>query len=213
MNGGVSATVPPRAHVGHASYARSGQKAAIRTVSPVRFQLNSAGSESGTSAPGVLEAALLSHSWKRVPHAQPTLELTFAVDTSFIKDIPKFSGRMFVEWLDDFESRASLAGLEESRMKSALLLSLEPEVFTTIKSLIYPARPQEASVTYSRLVDLMNARYNSSGGVHLSRQKILAIKQTLGQDFLQFCAQLLMAMEACGYHMDAREGLLIGQLL
>ena len=95
----------------------SNHAAVTRMVAPLRFQTNSMKSEGNTSAPGVLEAALLSHSGTRVQHFQPVVEHAYSADTSFIKEVPKFEGKLFTEWLDDFESRASLAGLEEFRMK------------------------------------------------------------------------------------------------
>ena len=125
----------------------------------------------------------MSNSGVRVPPALPNPGRYISFDTTFIRDVPKFGVNSdFVNWLDKFESRCNLVGLKSPVLRPALILSLESEVFGVIKSLINPAKPQDISVIYSRLLDLLRARYHSSGGVHLASQRFLATKEAPGQD-------------------------------
>ena len=130
----------------------------------------------------------------------------------FFSTINKLQGTSnFPAWQSEFELKCIISAIPRSNWKNALLLSISDELLSFVRVAI--KRPQDPTVTYSRIINLLKGRIQGFIPLVSHKAKYMDVSQQPREDIVAFAARLQEAAQQSSFSENTVGELLVFQFI
>ena len=87
----------------------------------------------------------------------------------------------------------------EAKKKAVIISHLTIPVYETIKCVLHPLLPSDATVTSAKLLATIKGQYHQEKNKNEARHEFANVKQRTGESVAEFCVQLRKVAMACDF--------------